>query len=335
MATNLITGGAGFIGSHLADYLLGRGERVIIIDNLSTGSFFNIEHLEGRSGLECIIDDIRNEELIDELIRKSDRVFHLAASVGVRLIIQKQTESLINNILGTEIVLRSVSRYRKPTLITSTSEVYGKSQNDVFSESDDCIMGATDKARWGYANSKAADEFLALAHYQESRLPVVVVRLFNTVGPRQTGRYGMVIPNFVSQALRGEEITVFGNGTQTRCFAHVQDVVPALVELMNHPAAFGKVFNLGSNEEISIKHLAERVIEKTGSKSKIAYVPYERAYPAGFEDMERRVPNLQRIGNLIGYRARKTLEDILGDVIDEQSKRSGIALNAPSYKEQE
>jgi UDP-glucose 4-epimerase len=318
MATHLITGGAGFIGSHLADYLLQRGERVVVIDNLSTGRFRNIEHLEGRAGFQCYIEDIRHEPLIDELIRQSDRVYHLAASVGVRLIIERPTESLINNIVGTERVLRSASRYRKPVLITSTSEVYGKSKKDGFSESDDRIMGPTDKSRWGYANSKATDEFLAMAYYEETRLPVVIVRLFNTVGPRQTGEYGMVIPNFVSQALRGLPLTVYGDGRQTRCFGHVQDIVPALVELLTRPAAYGKVFNLGSNREVSIRELAELVIAKTGSASKLRYVPYDEAYPPGFEDMQRRVPDTTRVASLIGFRASRTLEDILADVIDEQ-----------------
>jgi UDP-glucose 4-epimerase len=326
MAINLITGGAGFIGSHLTDHLLALGERVIIIDNLSTGRFSNIEHLSGHPGLECIIDDVRNERLIDDLIRKSDRVYHLAASVGVRLVIERPTESLINNVLGTEVVLRSASRYRKPLLITSTSEVYGKSQNPVFSESDDCIMGATDKARWGYATSKALDEFLALAHYQETRLPVVLVRLFNTVGPRQTGRYGMVIPNFVSQALGGEPLTVFGDGTQRRCFAHVGDVVPALAQLMSSPTAFGRVFNIGSNEEVSIGALANRVLQMTGSKSPVSLVAYGQAYPPGFEDMERRVPDLRRIGEAIGYQTRKKLDDILRDVIADIASRKSDEL---------
>jgi UDP-glucose 4-epimerase len=254
---------------------------------------------------------------VDELIRQCDRVYHLAASVGVRLIIEKPTESLINNIVGTERVLRSASRYRKPVLVTSTSEVYGKSQKDGFSEDDDSIMGSTDKARWGYANSKATDEFLAMAYYQETRLPAVIVRLFNTVGPRQTGQYGMVIPNFVSQALRGMPITVHGDGSQTRCFCHVKDVVPALVELLMNPKAYGKVFNVGSNTEISIKNLAERVLKATASKSQIKYVPYDEAYPAGFEDMQRRIPNLSRIGGLIGFRPTRSLDDILKDVIEE------------------
>lgn len=318
MATHLITGGAGFIGSHLADYLLERGEKVVLIDNLSTGRYSNIEHLDGRAGFQCYIEDVRHEPLIDELIRHCDRIYHLAASVGVRLVIDKPTESLINNIVGTERVLRSASRYRKPVLITSTSEVYGKSQQDSFSEGDDRIMGSTDKARWGYANSKATDEFLAMAYYQETRLPVVIVRLFNTVGPRQTGQYGMVVPNFVSQALRGMPIPVHGDGSQTRCFCHVKDVVPALVELMTRQKAYGGVYNIGSDHEISIRELAELVVRKTGSQSEIRYIPYEEAYPRGFEDMQRRVPDLKRAAALIGFRPIRTLDDILEDVIQEQ-----------------
>lgn len=318
MATHLITGGAGFIGSHLADYLLQRGEQVIVIDNLTTGRFSNIEHLEGRNGFQCFIEDIRDESLIDALIRQSDRVYHLAASVGVRLIIDRPTESLINNIVSTEKVLRSASRYRKPVLITSTSEVYGKSTKHGFSETDDRIMGPTDKARWGYANSKATDEFLAMAYYQETRLPVVITRLFNTVGPRQTGQYGMVIPNFVSQALRGLPITVHGDGQQTRCFGHVKDIVPAIAELLTRPAAFGKVFNLGSNREVSIQQLAELVVKLTNSKSDIIYIPYDEAYPPGFEDMQKRVPDISRVASLIGFRPSRSLEDIIRDVIDDQ-----------------
>jgi UDP-glucose 4-epimerase len=321
MAKHLITGGAGFIGSHLADYLLDRGEEVVVIDNLTTGKYGNIEHLDGRSGFKCYIEDIRNEALTDELIRDVDRVYHLAASVGVRLIIDKPTESLINNIVGTERVLRCASKYRKPVLITSTSEVYGKSKSDEFCESDDRIMGATDKARWGYANSKATDEFLAMAYYQETRLPVVVVRLFNTVGPRQTGQYGMVVPNLVTQALKGLPVTVYGDGEQTRCFCHVKDVVPALVELLTNPKAYGRVFNLGSNNEIAIKSLAEEVIKKTGSKSGIEFVPYSTAYPAGFEDMQRRVPSLRRAAELIGFHPKHNLDAILGDVVEEISRK--------------
>jgi UDP-glucose 4-epimerase len=321
MATHLITGGAGFIGSHLAEYLLDRGEKVVLIDNLTTGRYGNIEHLESRSGLQCYIEDIRHEPLIDELIRHCDRIYHLAASVGVRLIIDKPTDSLINNIMGTERVLKCASRYRKPVLITSTSEVYGKSNQETFSEGDDRIMGATDKSRWGYANSKATDEFLAMAYYQETRLPVVIVRLFNTVGPRQTGQYGMVVPNFVSQALRGLPITVHGDGSQTRCFCHVKDVVPALVELLTRQETYGKVFNVGSDTEISIRELADLIIKKTGSKSEIRYIPYEEAYPPGFEDMQRRVPDLKRVGSAIGFRPSRGLDEILNDVIQEQRSR--------------
>jgi UDP-glucose 4-epimerase len=321
MGAHLITGGAGFIGSHLADYLLQRGQEVVIIDNLTTGRYSNIEHLEGKAGLRVYIEDVRHDSLTDELIRECDRVYHLAASVGVRLIIDKPTESLINNIVGTERVLRSASRYRKPVLVTSTSEVYGKSKEGAFSETDDTIMGSTDKSRWGYANSKATDEFLAMAYYQETRLPVAIARLFNTVGPRQTGQYGMVIPNFVSQALRGLPITVHGDGTQSRCFCHVQDVVPALVELMTRQAAYGKVFNIGSDQEITIRELADLVIKKTESRSQIKFVPYEEAYPEGFEDMQRRVPSLKRIADLIGFRPTRRLDDILADVIREQRAR--------------
>jgi UDP-glucose 4-epimerase len=332
MAKHLITGGAGFIGSHLADYLLQRGETVVVVDNLSTGRYSNIEHLEGRAGFQCYVEDVRHETLTDELIRQCDRVYHLAASVGVRLIIDKPTESLINNIVGTERVLRSASRYRKPVLIASTSEVYGKSAKTAFSETDDRIMGTTDKARWGYANSKATDEFLAMAYYQETRLPVIIVRLFNTVGPRQTGQYGMVIPNFVGQALRGVPITVHGDGEQTRCFAHVKDIVPALAELFSHPGAFGKVFNLGSDREISIRQLAELIVEKTNSTSKIHYIPYDEAYPPGFEDMQRRVPNISRVSSLIGYRPAKTLEDIIADVVEDQRRRFQLTVPPAKHK---
>lgn len=324
MARHLITGGAGFIGSHLADYLLKSGENVIIIDNLSTGNYVNIEHLEGLSAYRCYIEDIRHETLIDELIRDCDFVYHLAASVGVRLIIDKPTECLINNIVGTERVLRSASRYRKSVLITSTSEVYGKSQQKTFSESDDRIMGPTDKSRWGYANSKATDEFLAMAYYHETRLPVVIVRLFNTVGPRQTGQYGMVIPNFVAQALRGLPITVFGDGSQTRCFCHVRDVVPALVQLLAKSEAMGRVFNVGSDAEISIRELAEMIIKKTQSESEIRYIPYEQAYAPGFEDMQRRMPNLKRVSSIIGFQPSLTLDDIINDVIQDEMSRLSL-----------
>ncbi len=319
MSKNFITGGAGFIGGHLCDYLLKRGDEVVVLDNLSTGDYRNIAPFENHPRFRAIIDEVRNEGLMEGLIRDSDRIYHLAASVGVRLVIEKPTECLINNIIGTEVVLKYACRYRKPVLITSTSEVYGKSNNPTFSEDDDRVMGPTSKSRWGYAASKAIDEFLALAYFQEKALPVVIVRLFNTVGPRQTGRYGMVIPNFVRQALSGEPLTVYGDGEQTRCFAHVGDVVPALVGLLEHPGARGKVFNVGSQEEVSIKSLAERIIQLTGSKSTIRLIPYEQAFAEGFEDMLRRVPDLTRTQALVGYEPKFSLDDILRDVIEEIS----------------
>ncbi len=317
MIKNLVTGGAGFIGGHLCDYLLQKGEEVVVLDNLSTGDYRNIAPFEQNPRFHCIIDEVRNETLMEGLIRDCNRIYHLAASVGVRLVIERPTECLINNIIGTEVVLKYACRYRKPVLITSTSEVYGKSNNPTFSEEDDRVMGPTSKSRWGYAASKAIDEFLALAYFQEKALPVVIVRLFNTVGPRQTGRYGMVIPNFVRQALSGEPLTVFGDGEQTRCFAHVGDVVPALAGLLELPEARGKVFNVGSQEEVSIRFLAERILSLTGSKSTIRLIPYDQAYAEGFEDMQRRVPDLTRTQALIGYEPRYSLDDILRDVIDE------------------
>jgi UDP-glucose 4-epimerase len=315
MKRHFITGGAGFIGSHLAEHLIQKGEEVCVLDNLSTSRFSNIAHLEKESRFGCIVDDVRNEDLIEELVRQADYVYHLAATVGVRLVIEQPTAAITNNIIGTEIVLKNACRYRKPILVASTSEVYGKSRQPQFQEDDDCIMGATSKSRWGYATSKAIDEFLALAYFHEKHLPAVVVRLFNTVGPRQTGRYGMVIPNLVRQALVNEPLTVFGDGNQTRCFAHVRDIVPVLTDLVSRPAAYGSVFNVGTQEEVSIKALAERIIEMTESSSTIRYIPYNLAYAPGFEDMERRVPDLTRLQRLIGYQSRYNLNDILRDVI--------------------
>lgn len=333
MAKHLITGGAGFIGSHLAERLLGQGHQVSIIDNLSTGQCSNIAPFEDNPNLKVFVDDIRNEALTEELVRDAEVVYHLAASVGVRMIIDRPTETLINNIVGTEIVLRNASRYRKPILITSTSEVYGKSEQQNFSEDDDRVMGPTCKSRWGYAESKAIDEFLALAYFAEKRLPVAIVRLFNTVGPRQTGRYGMVIPTFVRHALLDEPIEVFGDGSQTRCFAHVLDVVPALAELPKRKDAYGRVFNVGSQEEVSIRSLAERIIAKTGSKSRVKVVPYSVAYPPGFEDMERRMPNLERLRSTLGYSPKKTLDQILDDVIADISLQLRDARSAAGAAE--
>ena len=332
MAKHLITGGAGFIGSHLADLLINNGESVTIIDNLSTGRFTNVAHLERNERFKCIIDNVSNEHLTEEMIRGADYVYHLAASVGVRLVIERPTEAIINNVMGTEIVLRNACRYRKPILIISTSEVYGKSRERVFSEDSDCVMGPTSRSRWGYATSKAIDEFLALAYFQEKQLQTVVVRLFNTVGPRQTGHYGMVIPTLVRQALLNQPLTVFGDGTQSRCFAHVWDVVPMLVDLLGRPDTAGLVFNLGTQEEVSIKRLAERIIELSGSKSTITYVPYKEAYPPGFEDMERRVPDLSRLKRFTGYEPKHQLDDILRDVIlhlqEKVPQQDAVAIGA-------
>jgi UDP-glucose 4-epimerase len=321
MARHLITGGAGFIGSHLAELLLNRGEHVSVIDNLSTGRFSNIAVLENNDRFKCFVDDVRNEDLLEELVREADFIYHLAASVGVQLIIERPTETIINNIMGTEIVLANACRYRKPLLITSTSEVYGKSEQPTFREDADRIMGPTCKSRWGYAESKAIDEFLALAYHSEKHLPVTIVRLFNTVGPRQTGRYGMVIPTFVRQALLDEPIGVFGDGSQSRCFAHVLDVVPQLADLVRRPDAYGLVVNVGSQEEISIKALAERIISVTKSKSKVRLIPYTQAYPPGFEDMERRMPDLTRLQGLTGYSPKYRLEQILADVVADVSRQ--------------
>jgi len=312
----LITGGAGFIGSHLADALLGAGHQVLVIDNLSTGSIENIAHLKGRPGFEYVIDTVENERLLAELIDRSEVVFHLAAAVGVKLIVEQPVYTIETNVHGTEVVLKHANKKKKLVVIASTSEVYGKSEQVPFREDSDLVMGPTTKHRWAYACSKAIDEFLALAYWKERRLPVIIVRFFNTVGPRQTGQYGMVIPNFVRQALAGEPITVFGDGTQSRSFTHVADVVGALLKLVAEPAAIGQVINLGNTEEVTINQLAERVRTISGSTSPITLVPYDEAYESGFEDMPRRVPDLSKAAKMIGYAPRHTLDDILTQVID-------------------
>jgi UDP-glucose 4-epimerase len=311
----LITGGAGFIGSHLADRLLADGHTVFVLDDLSTGSFENIAHLKGRQGFHYTIDTVTNEPVLAELVDQCDTIYHLAAAVGVRLIVEAPVRTIETNVHGTEVVLKQAAKKGKTVLIASTSEVYGKSTDVPFREDGDLALGATSRHRWAYACSKALDEFLALAYWKERRLPVVVVRLFNTVGPRQTGRYGMVVPNFVKQALAGEPITVFGDGTQARCFTDVSDVVSALVALPREPRAVGGVFNIGNTEEVTILQLAERVKALAGSSSPIVTVPYDQAYEAGFEDMPRRVPDIGKIAALIGYRPRVGLDETLRLVI--------------------
>jgi UDP-glucose 4-epimerase len=312
----LITGGAGFIGSYMSELLLEHGHDVLVLDNLSTGSIDNIAHLKGRRGFEYFIDTVNNEPLLAELIDRGDVVFHFAAAVGVKLIVEQPVHTIENNVHGTEVVLKHANKKKKLVVIASTSEVYGKSDDVPFREDSDLVLGPTPKHRWAYACSKAIDEFLALAYWKERKLPVIIVRFFNTVGPRQTGQYGMVIPNFVRQALAGEPITVFGDGKQSRAFTHVADVVGALLKLVNEPKAIGQVINIGNTQEISIEKLAERIRTLSGSKSIIKYIPYDEAYESGFEDMPRRVPDLTRVEGLIGYTPVHTLDDILVQVID-------------------
>lgn len=311
----LITGGAGFIGSHLSDAYVERGDEVYVIDDLSTGSIDNIAHLKKHERFHYTIDSVHNQPVVAELIDQCDVVFHLAAAVGVKLIVESPVRTIETNVRGTEVVLSQANKKKKKVLVASTSEVYGLSNDVPFREDGNLVMGATTKGRWSYACSKAIDEFLALAYWREKKLPTVVVRLFNTVGPRQTGQYGMVIPTFVRQALAGRPITVYGSGEQTRCFGFVKDVVGALVSLMEKDEAVGGVYNIGSNEEVSINQLAEKVRELTGSKSEIVRVPYDEAYEEGFEDMPRRVPDISKVGALTGFRPTVKLEEILQTVI--------------------
>jgi UDP-glucose 4-epimerase len=317
----LLTGGAGFVGSHLADALIAQGHHVTVVDDLSTGSLDNLAQLGSHPKLRVSIDSVMNEPVMADLIGESDVVFHLAAAVGVKLIVEAPVRTIETNVQGTEIVLRQAARHNKMTVIFSTSEVYGKSTAVPFSEDADLVMGPTPKHRWAYACSKAIDEFLALAYHKERGLPVIIVRLFNTVGPRQTGRYGMVIPNFVRQALAGEPITVHGDGTQTRSFTYVGDVVRGLIALMQEPRAIGQVVNIGNDEEISIMDLARRVKAASTSRSEIVLIPYDQAYEAGFEDMPRRVPDLARIAGLVGYAPTLALDGILTMVIEDQRAR--------------
>ncbi|MER3430890.1 MAG: nucleoside-diphosphate sugar epimerase [Blastocatellia bacterium] len=321
----LITGGAGFVGSHLADRFIQDGHSVTVIDDLSTGRYSNIAHLEGNDRFRLIIDTILNQRLMEELIRDTDRVFHMASAVGVRLIMENPVRTIETIFHGTDVVLKFCSRYRKRVLIPSTSEVYGKGASVPFRESDDLLTGATDKHRWAYACAKTLDEFLALAHWKETRLPVVVVRLFNTVGPRQTGQYGMVVPRFVGAALDNQPITVYGDGSQSRCFGHVADVVEGLSMMLETPACFGQVINLGNDEEVTILNLAKKTIEMTRSKSEIRFIPYSEAFGNGFEDMQRRVPGLEKARQLIGYKPTRTLMDIINDVAADLRKEYASA----------
>jgi UDP-glucose 4-epimerase len=315
----LITGGAGFIGSHLSDAYLQRGDEVFIIDDLSTGSIENIQHLKANPKFHYTIESVHNQPVVAELVDQCDVIFHLAAAVGVKLIVESPVRTIETNVRGTEVVLALANKKKKKVLVASTSEVYGLSDQVPFREDGNLVMGATTKGRWSYACSKAIDEFLAIAYWREKKLPTVIVRLFNTVGPRQTGQYGMVIPTFVKQAMSGRPLTVYGDGEQTRCFGYVGDVVGALIKLMDHPDAVGGVFNIGSNEEISVKKLAERVKSLTQSNSEIIFVPYDEAYEEGFEDMPRRVPDISKVNALIGFKPEMSLDGILKTVIGFQS----------------
>ena len=312
----LITGGAGFIGSHLAEALLDGGHEVDIIDNLSTGSIRNVGHLKSNPRFQYAIDTLTNEPLLAELIDRNDVIFHFAAAVGVKLIVEQPVHTIETNVHGTEVVLKHAHKKKKKVVIASTSEVYGKSADVPFREDADLVMGATVKHRWAYACSKAIDEFLALAYYKERGLPVIIVRFFNTVGPRQTGQYGMVLPSFVRQALSGEPITVFGDGTQSRSFTYVGDVVDCMMRLVNEPRAVGQVFNIGNRQEVTILQLDELVKSLTGSASRIEFVPYDKAYEEGFEDMPRRVPDLTKVTQLVGYEPKVQLNEIITRVIE-------------------
>ncbi len=312
----LVTGGAGFIGSHLTEELINNGHQVAILDNLSTGRLENVSHLQGNKNFELVIGTVLNESLVDKLVERCDVIFHLAAAVGVELIVKKPLESLITNIKGSEVVLEMAYRYNKKILIASTSEIYGKNVNGPLKETDDRILGSPLKTRWGYSTAKAVDEMLAYIYWKEKKVPSIIVRLFNTVGPRQTGAYGMVVPRFVEQALKNEPITVYGTGDQSRCFVHVNDVVGALINLVKEPRAVGEVFNIGSHEEITIAQLANQIIKITKSKSMIKYIPYEKAYEEGFEDMQRRVPDTAKINKLIGFKPTHSLPEIIQDIIE-------------------
>lgn len=320
----LITGGAGFIGSHLAEVLIDRGDEVIVLDDLSTGSMSNIQHLSPHPSFTLRVGSCLDEPLVAELVDTADVTVHLAAAVGVRLIVEQPVHTIETNVKATEVVLDAAARKGKKVVVASTSEVYGKSANVPFNEDDDISLGPTNRSRWAYACSKALDEWLAFAYYHERNLPVVIVRFFNTVGPRQTGRYGMVLPTFVRQALQGEKITVFGDGTQARCFGHVRDTVASLVRLMDLPEAVGEVFNIGSTEEITIMGLAEKVRDMAGSTSEIEVIPYDVAYSAGFQDMPRRIPDVAKLAAMTGHKPEIPLSRIIEDTIESQRRSLGL-----------
>jgi UDP-glucose 4-epimerase len=345
----LITGGMGFVGSHLAEALLEKGYRVTVADNLSTGRFENVQHLVGHPAFRFAVDDVNNEHVIDRLVSDADVVFHMAAAVGVQLIVENPIYTVENNVLGTDAVLKAAARYRVKVMLASTSEVYGKGNRIPFTEDDDVVLGPTARSRWSYAASKMVDEFMGLAYYRQRSLPVVIFRLFNTVGPRQVGHYGMVIPRFVERAVRGEALKVYGDGQQSRCFLHVEDAVAGIVALAETPAAVGQVFNIGSSEEITILDLARKVLQqvdawRTNGRSseygttgddrmrllddRIAFVPYQEAYADGFEDMRRRVPNTAKLASLTGWQQRKSLQQTLDDVIEEFSARQALPAAA-------
>ncbi len=315
MAHALVTGGAGFIGSHLCEELLSRGEDVIVLDNLSTGSMANIEHLKDKKGFTLVVDSVLNKPVIEALVQKADRIFHLAAAVGVKLIMERPVDTIETNVLGTEHVLSLANKYHKKVLIASTSEVYGKHRDHTLAEMNNMVMGPTKKRRWAYACTKALDEFLSFAYHEEKKLPVVVVRFFNTIGPRQTGQYGMVVPKFIKSALLNNPITVFGNGMQSRSFTYVKDAVRAVLMLMEKPEAEGDVFNIGDGREITILELAKQIKKMTNSTSEIVFVSYNDAYGKGFEDMERRVPDISKIRKFIGYKPTVSLEQALEIII--------------------
>jgi UDP-glucose 4-epimerase len=324
----LITGGAGFIGSHLAERLLDRRDRVVLLDNLSTGSMENIRHLKGSENLEYHLDGIENKQLLAELVDDADIVVHFAAAVGVKLIVESPVRTIETNVNGTELVLEAASKKKKLVLLASTSEVYGKNTQVPFHEDADLVLGPTTKGRWSYAASKALDEFLAVAYWKEKRQPVIVVRFFNTVGPRQTGRYGMVLPNFVQRALKQEPIEVYGDGKQSRCFCDVRDTVEALIRLFPLEKAVGEVINIGNTQEVSIEDLAKLVKSRTGSSSPIHYIPYDKAYEPGFEDMMRRVPSIDKLHRLTGFQPQTGLDEIIDRVAAYSRQKEGVLASA-------